>query len=159
MKTSRELLQEAQELLGLTQKELGTYIGVSARTINSWMGPAETRTCPLYVAEATLRMAQSDLRGIDNCDWRTSMMRWALVTDDGQLEDLHVYGAKADALREAETYWNHLTKEEQEKLQRFEVSLVKVSLILDEGYGRFSYHETDDGWIDSDAYEVAKSWK
>lgn len=158
MKTSREMLQEAQELLGLTQKELGAYIGVSARTINSWMGPAETRTCPLYVAEAALRMAEADIRGIKNCDWRTSMMRWALITNDG-IENLHVYGAKADALREANIQWSRLTKEEREKLQRFEVSLVNVSLVLDEGFGRFSYQETDDGWIDSDPYEVAKNWK
>lgn len=156
MKTSRELLQEAQNLLGLTQKDIGVYIGVSARTINSWMGPAETRTCPLYVAEAALRMAQADRKLMRETATATGMMRWALISDDGWNEDLHVYGAKADALREAEIYWNHLTKAEQGKKERFEVGLIRAALT---GSGSFGYYEDENGLIDADVYEVAKSWK
>lgn len=156
MKTSRELLQKAQEALGLKQKELGVYIGVSARTINSWMGPAESRTCPVYVAEAALRMAQADQILIRETGIATGMMRWALINDDGHTEDLHVYGAKADAIRDAEMYWKHLTKAEQEKTERFEVGLIHAALT---GSGVFSYYEDESGSIDADVYEVAKNWK
>lgn len=154
MKTSRELLQEAQETLGLSQKELGTYIGVSARTINSWMGPAESRTCPLYVAEAALRMAKADMAMLEEKGTATGMMRWALINGDGHTEDMHVYGAKADALRDAENYWIHLTAKEKDRTERFEVALIHAAL-TDDG---FSYYESEDGRIDADVYDTAKSW-
>lgn len=156
MKTSREMLQEAQNELGLSQKELGIYIGVSARTINSWMGPAESRTCPLYVAEAALRMAQADMAMLEEKAIATGMMRWALINEDNRSEDLHVYGAKADAIRDAEIYWSHMTKAEQERTERFEVGLIHAALT---GSGSFSYYEDENGLIDADVYEVAKSWK
>ena len=79
MTNSKEMLQEAQDLLGLNQKELGVYIGVSTRTINSWM--TGERECPMHVAELTLRVATEDARKCDNDEPTSGMFRWAVIDE------------------------------------------------------------------------------
>lgn len=154
--TSKEILQEAQRMLGLSQKDFGTYIGVSARTVNSWMGKAESRSCPMYVAEMALRLAKADTRARNFSDHTSGMFRWAVIQDSGNVETLDVYGAKADAIREAEMYWNHLTDREKANQERFEVGLAHVTLSESESEP-FTYFESDFG-IDADVYEVAKDY-
>ena len=154
MKNSKERLQEAQDLLRLNQKELGVYIGVSTRTINSWM--TGERECPAYVAELALRAATADKAIFP----ATGMMRWAVIQQNRSGEFLTVCGSKADALREGERLWAHLTQKERKEIERFEVSLIHVS-ILDREYDgtRFGYYENESGAIDGDTYETAKDWK
>lgn len=156
MTNSKEMLQEAQDLLGLNQKELGVYIGVSTRTINSWM--TGERECPMHVAELTLRVATEDARKCNNDEPTSGMFRWAVIDElrDGD-EFLTVCGSKADAIREAENDWNHLTTKEKEKRARFQVGLVHVNYIDCDDGTRFSYFDTGKV-IDGDVYDVAKSW-
>ena len=156
MKTSKEMLQEAQELLGLTQKDLGVYIGVSKRTISNWM--TDTRECPAAMAELTLRMAKADLKALDDAIPTSGMMRWALIDEGPHEEMLRVYGSQADAIRDGEVYWSHMTDKEKEERIRFQVGLVHVCYAP--GWdGKFSYYTREDGWCDADVYEIAKSWK
>ena len=73
MEDNRSMLNQAQEELGLNQKELGVYIGVSTRTINSWM--TGERECPAYVAEMALRLAQIDRIAMEDDGLVTGMFR------------------------------------------------------------------------------------
>ena len=157
MKTSKETLQEVQDMLGLSQKDLGTYIGVSRRTISNWM--TDTRECPFCTAELTLRIAEADLRALDEGEPASGMMRWALIDESEHEETLRVYGSKADAIRDAEVYWTHMTEKEKEREVRFQVGLVHATLAATNTGNAFTYHEDENGWIDADVYEVAKDWK
>ena len=154
MKTAIEMLKEAQELLNLNQKELGTYIGVSTRTVNSWM--TGERTCPDHVAEMALRLARIDAKALEEDEPTTAMMRWAVIDSYGIDEYLTVCGSKADALREAENDWNHLTAAEKANRERFLVGLINVQICEKAGFGgRFEYANIE-GRIDGDVYECAK---
>lgn len=154
----REMLQKIQDMLGLKQKELGVYIGVSTRTINSWM--TGERQCPEYVAEMALRIALIDAKAYEIDEPTSGMYRWAVVDQRGNGDEfLTVCGSKADALREAEAQWRHLTIKERESRIRFLVGLVHVSLTDGEYDGsRFSYYIDDSGKVDGDVYELAKTW-
>lgn len=157
MMKGKEMLKKAQEMLGLTQKELGVYIGVSTRTVNSWM--TGERTCPDHVAEMAARLTEVDAKALEEGEPTTGMMRWAVISSDGGDEFLTVCGSKADALREAETGWNHMTQREKEKAERFEVGLIHVCLAEDHASeSRFSSFTRDDGTIDADVYECAKDY-
>ena len=157
MKTTKEMLQEAQAMLGVTQKDLGVYIGVSKRTISNWM--TDTRECPMHVAELTLRMAESDTNALNEGIPASGMMRWALIDEAEHDETLRVYGSQADAIRDAEVYWAYLTEKERERRVRFQVGLVHVSLAQLNTNSMFAYYEAHDGSIDADVYEIAKDWK
>lgn len=156
---SKRMLAQAQKTLGVNQKTLGTYIGVSARTVNSWMGRVESRTCPVYVAEMVLRLAQADAHALENGDRPSGMFRWAVISDDGFTEQLTVFGSRPEAIREAEMLWDHLTDAEKKKQERFEVGLVHVTLSGDERepftYCQYSDNPND---IDADVYEIAKDY-
>jgi len=155
--SSKDMLMRANNLLGLTQKDFGTYIGVSIRTVNSWM--TGDRTAPDHVAEMALRLAEVDSRALEDGERTTGMYRWAVISSSGIDEFLTVCGSKADALRAAEDDWKHLTPREKEKLERFEVGLIHVCLTDAMGYdGRFSYFEDSAGRVDGDVYECAKDY-
>ena len=159
MEDNRSMLNQAQEELGLNQKELGVYIGVSTRTINSWM--TGERECPAYVAEMALRLAQIDRIAMEDDGLVTGMFRWAVIDEirDGD-EYITVCGSKADAIREAEKDWKHLLPKEQERRARFQVALIHVAVMKREVDGtRFTYFTDRNGRIDGDVYEVAKSWR
>lgn len=155
--TSKDILIRAQQTLGLTQKDFGTFIGVSARTVNSWMGKAETRSCPMYLAEMALRLAEADARAIEEDTQRSGMFRWALIQDNGFTETLDVFGSLPEAMREAEMSWNHLTDRERKKMRRFLVGDVHVMLT---GLPRepFTYFTEESGVIDSDVGEIAADY-
>lgn len=156
---STEMLREAQRTLELTQKELGVYIGVPTRTINAWM--TEYRVCPDHTAELVYRLAQVDRERLDDGIPTTSMYRWALMRSYRTDEFLDVYGSKADAMRDAEYEWQHMTEAERESSRRFEVGLVHVQICEKDWEGkRFQYAEIDDrGRVDGDVYEFGKDWK
>ena len=148
MEDNRSMLNQAQEELGLNQKELGVYIGVSTRTVNSWM--TRERECPAYVAEMALRLAQVDRVALEDDE---------PTTGDGD-EFITVCGSKADAIREAEKDWKHLLPKEQERRARFQVALIHVAVMEREVDGtRFTYFTDHNGHIDGDTYAVEKNWK
>ena len=152
---SLELLKSVQESLELNQRNFGTYIGVSIKTISNWM--TETRQVPEYVAEMAARIAKYDLKALDEGEPTSRMIRWAVISGNGTDEWIHVCGSKADAIREAEDDWKHLTPAEREKCDRFEVSKIAVSLNPSFD-GPFSWYEEEDGWIESNIYECAKDY-
>ena len=155
MMTNLEMLKAAQEILDLNQKELGVYIGVSWRTVNNWFTGA--RQVPAYVAEMALRLAEVEAEALDAGDPApTGMYRWAVISSYGTDEFLTVCGSKADALREAETQWSHMTEAEKTKAERFEVGLIHVQ-ICDGNDGRFCYFDNN-GEIDGDVHELAKDY-
>jgi transcriptional regulator with XRE-family HTH domain len=150
-----DMLKEAQNLLDLNQKELGVYIGVSQRTISNWFTGA--RQVPAYVAEMALRLAEVESEALDAGDPApTDMYRWAVISSYGTDEWLTVCGSKADALREAEGQWSHMTEAEKAKAERFEVGLIHVQICSD-GENCFSYSESN-GVVDGDVYELAKDF-
>lgn len=156
MMTNLELLKEAQRLTGLNQRTFGTYIGVSFRTISNWM--TETRSTPVYVAEMALRIAKYDTEAVEEGNPTSGMFRWSVISENGQGdEQILCCGSKADALREAEEYWNHLTEREKKAAQRFEVSLIHVCY-QPTFEGSFAYYEDEHGRCDSDTYDTAKDW-
>jgi hypothetical protein len=135
-------------------------MGVSTRTANSWLGKAETHQCPAHFAEMVDRCAEADLDALDEDRPVTSMMRWAVIDEGQHDENLTVCGCKADALREAEMLWSHMTEKEQSRCVRFEVGLVRVGYTGEGRYGSpFGYWTDENGRCDADVYEVAKSWK
>ena len=159
MEDNRSMLKQAQEELKLNQKELGVYIGVSTRTINSWM--TGERECPSYVAEMVRRLARIDRKALEDGENTSGMFRWAVIDEirDGD-EYITVCGSKADALREAEKDWKHLLPKEQERRARFQVALIHVAVMEREVDGtRFTYFTDHNGRIDGDVYEVAKNFK
>lgn len=158
MMTIKEMLTEAQNALELNQKELGVYIGVSTRTVNSWM--TEKRACPDHVAEMAMRLANVDAQALENGERTSGMMRWAIIDEIRDRDEfLTVCGSQADALREAETDWTHLTDREKKNRARFEVALIHVCLTeCDYDGSRFSYYVREDGSVDADVYEVSKDW-
>lgn len=157
MKTSQEMLKEAQEMLGLKQKELGVYAGVGAKTVNTWM--KGKRTCPDHVAEMVLRLAKVDAKALKEGEPTTDMMRWAVIESSGIDEFITVCGSKNDALKAAEENWNHLTESEKKKLEIFAVGLIHVQLMEKNGIdGRFTYAENENGWVDGDIYECEKDY-
>lgn len=159
MEDNRSMLRQAQEELKLNQKELGVYIGVSTRTINSWM--TGERECPAYVAEMALRLAQIDRIALEDDEHTSGMFRWAVIDEiqDGD-EFITVCGSKADALREAERDWERLLPKERERRARFQVGLIHVAAMEREVDGtRFTYFTDHSGRIDGDVYEVAKNFK
>lgn len=154
---SKEMLAEAQQLLSLNQKDFGTYIGVSARTVNAWMGKAESRKCPVYLAEMTLRLARHDADALENGEQPSGMLRWAVIDADSRGEYLHVFGSKPEAVREAESLWNHLTEKERSKLERFEVALIHVTL-SDSRHERWTYYTDEHGDADAYQYDFGKDY-
>lgn len=154
---SKRMLTEAQKMLNLNQKDFGTYIGVSARTVNAWMGKAESRKCPVYLAEMTLRLARHDAAALENGEQPSGMWRWAVVDADSRGEYLYVFGSRPEAIREADMMWKHLTDREKSKLERFEVALIHVTL-TDSRHERWTYYGYENGVVDGDAYEVAKDY-
>ena len=150
-----KMLKKAQIMLELNQRELGTYIGVSQRTINNWM--TETRAVPAYVAEMTLRLADLDMKALDAGEPTSEMFRWAVISSRGIDEWIDVYGSKADALREAEADWKHLTPTEQKSMERFMVGLIHVCYHPSHD-GKFDWIELSNGEIDGDVYECAKDY-
>lgn len=159
MKTNKERLQALQKELGLTQKALGTYIGVSARTINSWMGKAESRECPEYVIELAERCAQADLKAMEEDEPATPMMRWTFITGTAMDEYITVCGSKADALREAESYWKSLTDSEKKNRSVHAVALMNVEIARgNRGETVFQNATIDGNAADADWYDTAKDW-
>lgn len=159
MEDNRSMLKQAQEELKLNQKELGVYIGVSTRTINSWM--TGERECPFYVAEMVRRLARIDRKALEDGENTSGMFRWAVIDEiqDGD-EFLTVCGSKADALREAQRDWEHLLPKERERRSRFEVGLIHVAAMEQAVDGtRFTYYQDHRGHFDGDVYEVAKNFK
>ena len=152
-----EMLEKVQDLLQINQKELGVYIGVSTRTVNSWM--TGERSCPDHVAEMALRLAKADTRAIENAEPTTTMKRWAVISNDGTDEFLTVCGSKADAIREAEIQWSHTTEAERAKCEIFVVGLINVQIIEKRQHsGRFGWAEDESWEIDSTVYEIAKDY-
>lgn len=144
------LLNEARERLGMNQKEFGVYAGVSTRTINSWF--TGYRTCADHVAEMITRLASMDKLALDNGEETSIMRRWCLVRSYGQDEFMTAYGSKADALRDAQMEWDHMTKKEKANSETFEVILTDVCLTDRTIDGCF-------GWAaGAEVLEVAKSW-
>lgn len=156
MKTAKEMLQEAQKLLGLNQKEFGTYAGVSIRTVNSWM--TEDRKVSDHVAEMIYRLAKVDANALEDGNLTTDMMRWAVIESVGLDEIITVCGSKVDALRAAENDWKHLTQAEKKRMETFCVGLIHVQLTEKNSDSRFTYAETDSGWIDTTIYTIAKEY-
>ena len=150
METAREILMTTQKQLGLTQRELGVYAGVSTRTINSWM--TGYRTCNDSTAELIGRVADMDLKALENGETTSKMRRWCLITSDGGDEFLTAHGSKADAIRDADISWNHLTDKEKAKRESFMVALVDVCLVDRTVDGCFGWSEN------GDVYEVAKDY-
>lgn len=159
MEDNRNMLRQAQEELKLNQKELGVYIGVSTRTINSWM--TGERECPSYVAEMVRRLARIDRKALENGENTSGMFRWAVIDEiQDRDEFLTVCGSKADAIREAQRDWERLTPKDRERRARFEVGLIRATLMDQTVDGsRFTYYQDNKGHIDSDVYDTAKSWK
>lgn len=149
------MLKETQEALHLNQKQLGTYIGVSIRTISNWM--TGTRQCPIYIAEMAARLADADLKALENDEPTSLMDRWCVISSRGMDEWIQPCGSKADALRQAESDWKHLTQREKEKYEKFMVGRMHVCYSLSYD-GAFSVYELADGSADSDVYECAKDY-
>ena len=158
---SKARLQAVQEKLKLNQKQLGIYIGVSARTVNAWMGKKETRECADYIVEMAERLADVDARALENGEPTTTMMRWAVIDETHTDTFITVCGDKADALREGQTDWDHLTAWEKENdVVHFSVGLIRVQLTEDHGKRTFEQALLEDGIsADGDIYDVAKEWK
>lgn len=158
MKTNKERLLEVQKKFGFSQKELGAYIGVSTRTINSWMGKAESRECPDHLVELIERVAEADIKAIEADEQPTTMMRWTYIFGSGMDEWMIVCGSKADALREAASGWDSLTDREKQYRKTHAVALLHVQLYKD-GHGyQFTSADMGDGWADADWYDTAKNW-
>lgn len=155
---NNELLEATQQMLNLNQKELGAYIGVGTRTVNSWM--TGDRQCASYVAEMAYRLATVDAEALKNCEPTTGMYRWAVIDDTGSDVFLTVCGSHTDAIREGEMLWSHMTNREKNGTQSFMVGLIHVCVIEDRVDGcHFSMFENENGQIDSTIYEVAKQYK
>ena len=153
--TALDILKDTQEALNLNQKQFGTYIGVSIRTISNWM--TGVRQCPIYIAEMAARLAESDLRALDQAETPSGMFRWCVISSKGMDEWVQPCGSKADALRQAESDWNHLTAKEKENQERFMVGVMHVC--YEPGYdGPFNLYTREDGSCDGDVYEVAKDY-
>lgn len=156
--TSKEMLEKAAELLGLNQRELGIYIGVGTRTINSWM--TGERECPAYVAEMAYRLAQIDAKALEDDDPTTGMLRWAVISESEHDGTLDVYGSKSEAMREAKDEWERMHPSDKRDRTRHEVGLVHVQVTEPtKFYGRFSWFVDKSGYADGDVYEEAKQWK
>lgn len=158
---SKARLQAVQEKLKLNQKQLGIYIGVSARTVNAWMGKKESRECADYIVEMAERLAEVDARALENGEPTTTMMRWAVIDETHTDTFITVCGDKADALREGQSDWDHLTAWEKENdVVHFSVGLICVQLTEDHGKRSFEQALLPDGiFADGDIYDVAKEWK
>ena len=152
-----EMLSEARQLLNLNQKELGVYIGVSNNTVNNWM--TKRRACPTHIAEMALRLARFDAERLENGETTSQMVRWSLVSSTEYGEWLTVCGSKADAIREGQMQWSHLTENEKRKVSTFEVALVKVQIVDKfKNEPRFSYYCDESGRCDADILDIAKDW-
>lgn len=125
--TNIEILEQIQQLLKINQKTLGAYIGVSTRTINSWM--TGERSCPDHVADLAARLAEVDAMAIAEGMGSVPMQRWAVIDTWGADEFITVCGSKADALREGANQWNSLTQAEKEARQSFVVGVINVQLV------------------------------
>ena len=145
-----ETFKEIQKMLGMNQAELGTYAGVSTRTINAWM--TGYRACNDSTCELIRRVADMDLKALENGETTSKMRRWCLITSDGGDEFLTAYGSKADAIRDADICWNHLTDKEKAKRESFMVALADVCLVDRTVDGCFGWYEN------GDVYEVAKDY-
>ena len=145
-----EVLKDAQEMLGMNQKEFGVFAGVSTRTVNSWF--TGYRTCADHVAEMIHRLADLDSRMLASGEETSILRRWCLVRSYGQDEFMTAYGSKADAIRDAQMEWDHMTKKEKANSETFEVILTDVCLTDRTIDGCF-------GWAaGAEVLEVAKSW-
>lgn len=151
MKTA-EILATIQKTLNINQKTLGTYIGVSTRTVNSWM--TGERACPDHVADLALRLAAVDAMAISEGMGSVPMQRWTVIDTCGADEFLTVCGSKADAIREGETQWRALTDSEREARQAFRVGVISVQLVKDGKKTVFTWAEGDGA-----VYEIAKDFK
>ena len=151
-------LKEIQNSLGMNQKEFAVYCGVSTRTMNGWMSEGQKNTCPAYLVEMIERVADADSRALENAEPATSMMRWAVISADGNNEYMTAWGNKADAIRDAEMKWDHMTGTERERAERFTVGLVRVQLTDRHGHGNIFTWAEDENGVDGDIYETAKEF-
>ena len=156
--SAKARLQAIQERMHLTQKQLGIYIGVSARTVNSWMGLASSRSCPDHVVELVERLSSHDMQLIEDGERSAPMMRWAVIDSTKTDEFLTVCGSKADAVRQGELEFSQLTAGEKKDRQSFIVGLIKVQLVEDGGKMIFSWYTSPEGWGDGTVYEIAKRY-
>ena len=143
-----KVLEDVQAMLGLNQRELGIYAGVSTRTINAWM--TGYRVCSDHTAELIRRIAEMDKKALADGDATSTMQRWCLIRSYGHDEFMTPAGSKADALRDAEYEWNRMT--DKEKAKSFLVALCNVCLTDRTIDGCF-------GWAwDTEYIEIAKNW-
>lgn len=156
--SAKARLQTVQERMHLTQKQLGVYIGVSIRTVNSWMGLASSRSCPDHVVELVERLSSHDMQLIEDGERSAPMMRWAVIDSTKTDEFLTVCGSKADAVRQGELEFSQLTDGEKKDRQSFVVGLIKVQLVEDGGKMIFSWYTSPEGWGDGTVYEIAKRY-
>jgi len=145
-----ETLKAVQEKLGLNQRELGVYAGVSTRTMNAWC--TGYRECPEHVAELIARLAYMDAKALEEGQPTSTMRRWCIRSSYGIDEFLTPAGSKADALRLAKMEWEHMTEKEKANAETFEVCLVDIRLTDRTIDGCF-------GWADSgEVYDIAKDY-
>lgn len=154
--TALNLLKNTQEALHLNQKQFATYIGVSIKTMSNWM--TGLRTCPIYVAEMAARLAEADLKALEDGERTTGMFRWCIISARGIDEWIQPFASKAEAVRFADADWNRLTKREKERYEKFMIGKMHVCY-NPEFDGPFALYELEDGSVDGDVYECVKDYK
>jgi hypothetical protein len=80
------------------------------------------------------------------------MKKWAVIDSTGTDEFLTVCETKEDALKEADWVWDTMTDGDKKRRTSFIVGLINVDENGD-------YFENENGSIDADVYEIAKSYK
>lgn len=156
-RTTKERLQDIRVKLGaISQRDLAAYAGVPLRTLTSWLNGS--RECPGYVIELIERIAEADVKALEE-DRPTSVMeRWAVIDQEGMDEWVTVCGSKADALQEASRQWKQW--QDHKNISVFMVGLIHCQIIDPKPYtSRFSWALMEDGIsVDGDIYEIAKDY-
>ena len=157
--TTADRLRFVQSKLGLNQRELSVYAGVSTRIVNQWING--THKCSEFVCELIERVAETDAKALEADEPTSKMLRWAVIDDRGSDVFITYHGCKADALRDAEKQWGRLTKYEKERdCKSFSVALISCALIQRRrGSQPFDQWCGADGWCDADVYDTAKQYK
>lgn len=153
-----DIIRGIMNEMGMNQREFSAYLGVSQRTVNTWM--TGERQIPDYMVSLIERLTTYELYRLAEDEVTQPMMRWAVIDTDQMDEWITVCGTKADALREADWQWRHMGVQTQRQRKDFYVGLINVQYTGRKNrFEKFQQSELPDGSIDSTVYEEAKRWK
>lgn len=140
-------IEDLRKETGMSQSKFANYFGISVRNIQEW--EQKRKSPPPYLVGLLKRILDNEFFIKER---KSAMKKWAVIENKKGDEFVTVCESKEQAIEKADYQWSYMTDHDKKHTESFIVGLINVDENGD-------YLELEDGIIDADVYEIAKSYK